>query len=164
MKACFKCHAVKPLSEYYPHPRMTDGRLGKCKDCAKTDSEERRLKKAQDPVWAENERVRHLLKSRRYRGKEPSPRLTKEELFSRQRDARIRFRKQFPQKWKAHCLVNNAVRDGRLKKEPCFCGAKAQAHHEDYTRPLDVVWLCTKHHAERHVELRRIARLAKAVA
>lgn len=50
-----------------------------------------------------------------------------------------------------------AMADGRLGK----C-KEAQAHHEDYTKPFDVVWLCTKHHAERHRELRRIERLAIA--
>jgi hypothetical protein len=30
------------------------------------------------------------------------------------------------------------------------CSGKVQAHHDDYTKPLAVDWLCTKHHAERH--------------
>lgn len=53
---------------------------------------------------------------------------------------------------KANQAVNNAIRDGRLTRQPCeVCGAqKAQAHHEDYSKPLDVRWLCTKHHAEWH--------------
>lgn len=46
-----------------------------------------------------------------------------------------------------------AVRDGRLTKKPCeVCGTeeKVEAHHEDYSKPLDVMWLCFKHHRERH--------------
>ena len=40
----------------------------------------------------------------------------------------------------------------RLEKKPCEkCGEiKAEAHHEDYDKPLDVVWLCHKHHREIH--------------
>jgi hypothetical protein len=37
---------------------------------------------------------------------------------------------------------------GELIREPCLvCGdTKSHAHHEDYTKPLDVVWLCMTHH------------------
>jgi hypothetical protein len=36
------------------------------------------------------------------------------------------------------------------------CGTqdRVQAHHEDYSRPLDVVWLCPTHHKARHREMR----------
>lgn len=56
----------------------------------------------------------------------------------------------------AHEAVGNALRYGMLEKRPCErCGNhKAVAHHEDYSKPLDVTWLCTKCHAARHVELR----------
>jgi hypothetical protein len=39
---------------------------------------------------------------------------------------------------------------------PCVvCGnPKTDGHHEDYSKVLDVVWLCRKHHMERHDELR----------
>lgn len=40
---------------------------------------------------------------------------------------------------------------GLLEVQRCVvCGDKAEAHHEDYTKPLDVVWLCRKHHKQRH--------------
>lgn len=57
-----------------------------------------------------------------------------------------------PIKRAAHLMAGNAIRDGRIKREPCeVCGnAKAQAHHDDHGRPLDVRWLCTRHHAEWH--------------
>ena len=45
--------------------------------------------------------------------------------------------------------VTYALKKGTLKKEPCYCGeTKVEAHHADYKRPLDVVWVCTKHHVE----------------
>lgn len=52
--------------------------------------------------------------------------------------------------------VNNALRDGRLDRQPCFlCGSKAQAHHPDYSAPLAVAWLCPTHHAQTHKEHRQ---------
>lgn len=46
-------------------------------------------------------------------------------------------------------------RRGKLVSRPCWCGAPAEMHHDDYTRPLDVAWLCREHHLLLH---RRVAR------
>lgn len=40
-----------------------------------------------------------------------------------------------------------AVRKGQIEREPCeVCGAEAEGHHDDYTKPLEVRWLCKEHH------------------
>lgn len=61
-------------------------------------------------------------------------------------------------KLKAHQIALKAVRTGILSEQPCVkCGAdNALKHHEDYSKPLEVVWLCPKCHAARHKELRKI--------
>lgn len=46
---------------------------------------------------------------------------------------------------------------GDLTPQPCQrCGdaVGVHAHHDDYSQPLAVMWLCPKHHRERHRELR----------
>jgi hypothetical protein len=55
-------------------------------------------------------------------------------------------------KIKARSAVFNALKAGRLVRNPCkVCGdVKSEAHHEDYSNPLEVEWLCRWHHAERH--------------
>jgi hypothetical protein len=62
-----------------------------------------------------------------------------------------RYKEQNPEKQRAHNAVNNAIRAGKLERQPCeVCGANAHAHHEDYAKPLDVRWLCPAHHGEVH--------------
>lgn len=51
-----------------------------------------------------------------------------------------------------HSAISNAIHNGRMTKQPCeVCGAEpAEAHHDDYNKPLEVRWLCDKHHKEWH--------------
>lgn len=55
----------------------------------------------------------------------------------------------------AHDIVYQARRKGLLVPKPCErCGAaRVEGHHEDYDKPLEVVWLCRKCHTKRHSEL-----------
>lgn len=65
-----------------------------------------------------------------------------------------RMRERYPEKYKARNAVGNAIRKGTLARQPCeTCSGKAEAHHPDYSRPLDVVWLCRSHHKQLHKEL-----------
>lgn len=58
-----------------------------------------------------------------------------------------RWRANNPLKVRAYRLVFCALRNGSLEKKKCFCGNEnVQAHHDDYTKPLDVRWLCKIHH------------------
>lgn len=55
---------------------------------------------------------------------------------------------------KARWLVHRALENGTLSRRPCeVCGASpAEAHHDDYTKPLAVRWLCHRHHVEHHAK------------
>lgn len=57
----------------------------------------------------------------------------------------------------AYRVYRKALRDGALTPQPCeVCGEKrVHGHHEDYSKPLDVMWLCSTHHGERHRWLNR---------
>lgn len=157
MKKCFKCGADKPLDEFYKHPAMGDGYLGKCKECTKKDTSDRVARKKLDPQWVDEEmerkRVGVFIARKEGRIKPPS----KNQIRLRN----INYRLKYPQKKIATDAVNNAIRDRRMEKKPCeVCfSLDSEAHHEDYSKPLDVIWFCPKHHAERHVELRRLKRL-----
>lgn len=68
------------------------------------------------------------------------------------------YRQRNPERTAAYRAVNRAVASGRLTKpDRCGCGrnARVAAHHDDYARPLDVIWLCGACHKARHAMLRR---------
>jgi len=149
MKTCFKCKMTLPLTEFYRHPKMGDGHLGKCKTCTKKDVADRVAKKSvTDLQWVLDERERHRLKAeRRRRNSGVQPRVAGEG----NRVIKHRWRMKNPIKWAAHCIANNAIRSGKLLRQGCeICGAVAHKHHDDYTKPLEVRWLCPAHHAEHH--------------
>jgi hypothetical protein len=157
MKTCFKCSRQLPLSEFYAHRQMADGHLNKCKDCARADAVKHAEILAADPDRWELELERHRIKSRKYREegrKKPIPKAVK-------RAVARRHLQKYPERHFARRALAAAVKSGLLKRQPCeVCGnADSEAHHDDYSKPLDVMWLCPKHHAERHVEMRRKARL-----
>lgn len=141
MKVCRECNNPFPLEMFYVHSKMADGHLNKCKECVKTRVKIHRRKNV--------DRIREY---DRDRANEPA-RLAAKTSYIRQ------YRKDNPEKWKAHCALNNAVRDGKITKQPCeVCGdPKVEGHHEDYSKPLEVNWLCCIHHNEiHHYENRQI--------
>ena len=60
---------------------------------------------------------------------------------------------------KARSAVVYAVRTGRLIRRACnICGSLGtEAHHCDYSKPLEVEWLCRKHHIQLHRKERYLA-------
>ncbi len=133
-KQCFKCEKILPVESFYAHPKMADGRLGKCKECTKKDATANRCRNLER--YRDYDRQRYQTPERRQRGVAA---------------ARL-HRQRHPDRAQARHAVANAVRDGRLLRKPCeVCGCeKSEAHHDDYSRPLDVRWLCRVHHRMHH--------------
>lgn len=122
-KICRACGETKPVTEFYRHAMMTDGRLNFCRSCV--------CERVKAHRTANADRIRQ---------------------YDRDRGFRPRLR----QKQKAADTLNAAIRNGSLARQPCErCGAteKIDAHHEDYSKPLDVVWLCKPCHGLRHREI-----------
>jgi len=134
-KTCTSCFVKKDLeTEFYKHAEMADGHLNKCKECVR-----KRVTRHRD---ANIDRIREY-DMKRFR---ENPKRKKQS-----RANTIKFRTENPEKYAAQTAVGNAIRDGKLKRQTCCqCGAKAHAHHEDYSKPLNVIWLCPAHHAEVH--------------
>ena len=64
---------------------------------------------------------------------------------------RQNYRSKYPERDKANRAIERAVKNGDIKKEACqVCNeVKVEAHHEDYSKLLDVDWLCHTHHRQR---------------
>lgn len=137
-KNCFKCNTVKPLTEFYKHAKMADGHVNKCKECNKKDALEHRLKN-----------ITRIREYDRERGKNVD---------------RIKATTEITRAWRAedkrrnaaHNAVARAVKSGLLVRERCMrcTEPKTIAHHEDYDKPLDVMWLCQPCHKQRHKEIK----------
>lgn len=67
-----------------------------------------------------------------------------------------RMKDKYPDKHRARNILQGAVKHGRIIKKPCeVCGdSNSQGHHNDYSKPLEVVWLCRKHHNKLHNDMK----------
>lgn len=137
LKICIKCNKEKSVTEFYKHSAMKNGSLNKCKDCCITESKKNRIKNEQH--YIEYEKKRSSLPKRKELNKKTVS----------------KFRKDFPEKYRAQSSVGYNIKVGKLVRQPCaICGElKVHAHHTDYSKPLEVVWLCPKHHKEAHKKL-----------
>lgn len=151
-KICFKCEKVKPLSDFYKHSGMADGRLNKCKECNKKDVRENRNMRIDyyrdyDKSRSNNpDRVNAIIK---YQSSDAGKIIL--------RKARKKYLENNVIKRAAHIMFGNAVRDGIIqKKDNCEnCGIyhiRIHGHHDDYSKPFDVRWLCPKCHSRWHKE------------
>jgi len=97
MKKCFKCNKEKPINDFYKHPAMPDGHLGKCKECTKKDVKKREKELRKNPEYVEKERKRGREKYYRlnYKNKPVDTIINKR--------AAQRWREKYPEKYIASC-------------------------------------------------------------
>lgn len=127
MKTCSKCKRILPLEMFHKKKESPDGHRYDCKIC-KSEAEKRHYRKTP----------------------ERRKRRVSQEVFDR-------YCAKWPERRKAKTDVHNAIARGDLIRGRCkVCGgSKVQAHHPDYSKPLDVVWLCQKHHTEAHDKFKK---------
>jgi len=122
MKTCSKCKTSQPASNFYKNKLGKDGLRSCCKKCF--------LVMYQSWVKKNSETIRnkHTVYMRGYRE---------------------RKRALYNSRSRVYHSVASALKSGKLVKGPCqICGIKEniEAHHEDYNKPLDVIWVCPLHH------------------
>ena len=113
-------------------------------------------KKEYNKQWWKNnpEKVREY--KRRYREKYPEKhKEERKRWYNKHKDTFLAYKKKYnslnPEKHRAHSLVAYHLKVGNIQKQLCdICGNDAEAHHEDYKKPLEIIWLCRKHHKRFH--------------
>lgn len=147
MQICKRCQTAKPQAEFYVG-------FATCKNCHKASVRANYLEKLKDPIWREKELDRQREKSRRMRERGQNPSTEAMRRGAKAWVARNSLKRR------AHGKVANAIKTGKLARKPCETCAnpETEAHHDDYSKPLDVRWFCVKHHAAHHVALRRLER------
>lgn len=67
-----------------------------------------------------------------------------------------RRRENNPLRYKAYTIIRDAVRSGKIIKSDtcskCDANTKIDGHHDDYSKPLEVVWLCRQCHVDIHIK------------
>lgn len=146
MKTCKICKQEKEDLEFPPKRRT-------CRKCKYIEGAEYRKK------WTEKnrEKIREQVHENYLKNKES--------VLERTRKWKLENKSKFTESWKksnekhplkraARKIFNHHVEAGKIlraeKCEDCIRLCKTEAHHEDYSRPLDVVWLCRPCHALRH--------------
>jgi ribosomal protein S27AE len=150
-KRCFKCDQDKPLSEFYKHKMMADGHLNKCKECTKKDTKENKEKNKDYYLEYDRQRANlpHRAEARLAYQQTPEGKEACRKAKEKWRDSNLVKRA-------AQVMVGNAIRAGKITKstECSECGAtgRIHGHHDDYTQPMVVRWLCSKCHTAWHKE------------
>lgn len=158
MKKCFKCGLEKDIIEFYVHKEMADGHLNKCKECTKKDS----FGRTREEIEKRKERDRNRPNAKERVFKNCQRIKNNEELRIKNNEKKKEWYLKNKHKRNAHFKVSMALLKGiiirPLKCEKCNLEKQLQAHHEDYNKPLDVVWLCIECHFNRHKELNKLKR------
>lgn len=141
---CKSCEGFFEADEFYA------SNASRCKECVKAQMRKNRAEKID---------YYRLYDRQRYRGdekrKEAARRSASSEAGKKSKAVCTqRSKENEPEKWKARYAVNNAIRDGKLERgtECYFCSGteRIQAHHHDYSKPMDVFWLCSSCHGKLH--------------
>lgn len=145
---CIKCN-----NEFEPTKNNINKKHYVCNECRKIYDKEWRKKRrklgfnpggTKDPVWMKNyleeynKRPEVKKRIEKYKEDYKNDPYNKLKLIAR---------------W----MVRGEIRKGKIIRKSCEkCGnEKSEAHHPNYNEPLNIIWLCRKHHNDEHKNLRK---------
>lgn len=126
----------------------------KCKQCIKNAVNKRRNEKIEE--IREYDRNRKNAKERALKNKQrlEKYKIENDERYYNYCKSKTEWAKKNRIKRNAHNKVSRALLKGIIKRpvncQQCGLEAKIEAHHDDYEKPLEVMWLCISCHNERH--------------
>lgn len=142
-KVCTRCKEEKPVSGFYPRYNksgVVDLRP-ECKACGKNLD---KVRIGQRHKYRQEVRKRNAGKPKR-KSKKSS-------------EVRQRYREKHIDKHLARVKTKNAIKQGKLIRpnrcSKCQAKCRAVAHHEDYSKPLEVTWVCHECHMDIHYPVR----------
>lgn len=139
-KKCTKCGEEKSLSDFHRRSANLDGRSSHCKVC--------RAKHYTGDEGVRDRWVKYYIENAdRFRAQKIKCR---KENPGKAREDDARYRGRYPERVKARRAVSHAIMAGRLVRQNgcsmCPSVTMPEAHHEDYSKPLEVAWLCKECH------------------
>jgi len=167
MKQCSKCGELKDLNEFGLDNQKKDKLRPSCRSCKKkTDAlgfkNNKNKRLARNKEYYEENKAKLLNSQRDYYNENKKIISEKHKVYietesgkKAKRKAGDNWTKANLHKKETHYAVHKAVKSGELHKpNTCtLCGCfdvKIEGHHYDYSKPLDVVWCCSKCHAKIH--------------
>lgn len=169
-KQCRKCRQIKPLIDFPKSSRSKDKHDSVCKKCnneikakwGKDNPESLNQSRMKDTAKRKLARALRVKKSGEDKAEQSKAMAQQwqidhpESVAASSRKSTKNYKAAHPEKVRAQRLVRQAKRSGLLKEQPCeSCGiapdqTKMHAHHDDYSEPLKIRWLCGKCHKEHH--------------
>lgn len=171
-KVCTGCKVLKNFDEFGNVRKAFDGKNQKCKACCKArakktvhSAEAIANKKAYQAEWQRKKAP--ILNAKARKSYKENIEKCREQAKIRQKRymqtekgkathlaASKRWKEENYEKYSAHQKVKKAIKSGKLIRpdncEVCEKEGKIEAHHEDYTKPLDVIWMCQYCHLYHH--------------
>lgn len=178
MKKCIKCECEKDETQFFKKRNGLAARCKTCKRIENkewfdrnreenlTKDRERAKKKRENPEWKKwrdeyrkKNKEKITLKCREYRLE------NKDHLEEKAREWRSKNKESYtssvklhnkknPEKVRARKILNYHISKGNMTKPIICSGCKSEtkiyAHHDDYTKPLDIRWLCKVCHGIEH--------------
>lgn len=136
MKKCSQCFRELELKMFKKRTKSKDGLKACCRDCHRGYDRRYQSSEKYKKTESEYRRLYRLTpKGKEVASGQMTKRVTKRDIKRLAREK-----------------LHTEVRCGRVQRGSCVvCGEpKAHGHHEDYTKPLEVIWLCRVHHEETH--------------
>lgn len=144
-RLCSHCGTVKSLDAFVLDNRTPSGRGYICKGCR---NEQHRAFR-QRPIV----RIRDALRNRGNYWNDPEKDRRRRAAYRASHQEPTAFERD-PFKDMARRKLRNAVRAGKIVRpemcEDCGQACNPHGHHEDYSKPLDVIWVCRECHGKRH--------------
>lgn len=103
-----------------------------------------------NPNCCKKWRNKNIKYARDYDKKRYKIRKDNENYKAQQRKGQIKYNLKYPNKIKAHNISNMKIKipKGQICQYPKCKKLATEKHHEDYSKPLEVKFLCIQHHSK----------------